>query len=87
MCVAFVLMLFQNNVLDSISEINDTNMLLIILPPIVYSSAIELDLTALWRQFGSILLFAVLGTIMSALAIGTCLWFAQHSILGSQKFE
>lgn len=58
-----------NDINTYISNLNDNLVILVILPPIIYSSALNINLTLLWRNLGTILIFAIFGTIMSALTI------------------
>jgi len=50
-------------------------MLLVILPPIVYATALSIDLTNFFKYIGTILTFAIFGTLACTISLGIGLYF------------
>ncbi|EFO14329.2 NHE-3 protein [Loa loa] len=63
-----------SNVNDSIFNLEANIFFLYLLPPIIFDAGYFMPNRALFENFGSILVFAVIGTIWNCLAIGSTLY-------------
>ncbi|XP_071036597.1 sodium/hydrogen exchanger 8-like isoform X2 [Parasteatoda tepidariorum] len=66
---------------------NPTTFFLFMLPPIIYESAYNLNKGNFFKNIGSILVFAIIGTGMSAFTIGGCLfWLGKKNVIYELSF-
>ncbi|PAV15983.1 sodium hydrogen exchanger [Pyrrhoderma noxium] len=85
MFVGFVVRLAPGHIIREMLTFRHTLFFNLLLPPIILNSGYELKQESFFRNFGSILLFAFLGTFISAVGLGVLVYI--WSQLGLESLE
>ncbi|KLO18674.1 sodium/hydrogen exchanger [Schizopora paradoxa] len=85
MFVGFVVRLAPGHLIREMLTFRHTLFFNLILPPIILNSGYELKQETFFRNFGSILIFAFLGTFISAVGLGVLVYI--WSALGLESLE
>ncbi|GES76070.1 sodium/hydrogen exchanger [Rhizophagus clarus] len=70
MVVGLIIRLSPGSMIQDMVSFNYTYFFNVLLPPIILNSGFEMQKETFFRNFGTILLFAILGTFMSTMVIG-----------------
>ncbi|XP_071480714.1 probable Na(+)/H(+) antiporter nhx-9 [Diadema antillarum] len=77
-------LLNRNSVFNA--ELGSHMFFLYLLPPIMMEAGYFMPMEAFWSNIGSILMFAVVGTLINAFSIGLSLWgISEGGLLGTNK--
>jgi len=79
LCGAALKSIGENQVLQPVTRFNVEFFLLFLLPPIIFESGFNLNRRAFYQNIGSSLIYAFLGTLLSALSIGLIVGLAGHN--------
>ena len=72
---------------DSTITLNQEVLFIILIPPIIFEGSFNMDKRSFFKQFGSILVFAFLGTFLSILIVGLSVYgFTDFSLYESLAF-
>ncbi|KAH8092191.1 sodium/hydrogen exchanger [Cristinia sonorae] len=85
MFVGLVIRLAPGNMIREMLTFKHTLFFNLLLPPIILNSGYELKQENFFRNFGSILIFAFLGTFISAVGVGVLVYI--YSFLGLEGLE
>ena len=80
-CGAILQQIGENQVLQPVTRLNVEFFLLFLLPPIIFESGFNLNRRAFYKNLGSSLIYALLGTFLSILTIFLIVSVAGHSTL------
>jgi NhaP-type Na+/H+ or K+/H+ antiporter len=86
--MGFLIVKFEGkNLIENLTTGYTKFFLIFLLPPIIFESAYNVDLKIFYKNFGTILVYAVLGTIISIIFISYSLYyFSLHRTFEVIKF-
>ena len=81
LCGAGLKLIGENQVLQPVTRLNVEFFLLFLLPPIIFNSGFNLNRRAFYQNFGSSIIYAFVGTLLSVVIVGVFVGISGHTTL------